>query len=187
MGNKEPAARISAQEELRSALGKQIADLEERLRQLKYKRNSLAYISQLPGEPLCNIFTEYKILSVKEQSSQPFASPFGWMTVGQICHRWRELSLELKRFWSHIKIGTEPEMSPRFIQLMLARSNPPTLLRVGQIGWHHKVPGFGRRGLTSEANPKNGFERVCTGPAVLGAQTPSFSTLPRDPRRSLYL
>ncbi|KAJ8496217.1 hypothetical protein ONZ45_g12548 [Pleurotus djamor] len=77
----------------------EISTLEDKIRDLKTRRNEFSFIGQLPDEVLSTIF----ILMRDDALSSP--SPAGkltWLNISPVCRHWRQLSLATPALWSYI-------------------------------------------------------------------------------------
>jgi len=98
------------------------------LQALKYKRNELAPISQLPVEVLLHIFALCASTSQKpfrlSTTSVGYHSTesIDWIHVTHVSHKWREVAISAPSLWAHIT----PSPPPWAIE-MLSRSNPVPL------------------------------------------------------------
>jgi hypothetical protein len=96
------------------AVDNKIKSLEESTQALKIYRNTLVPISRLPTEILTIIFSLLASLGVLESSLPIAPSP-----VSHVCHRWRDISLNLPYLWNHINFTT---LTSAGAAEMLARS-----------------------------------------------------------------
>jgi hypothetical protein len=87
----------------------EIKSLEESLRALRQRRNTLSPISTLPTEVIAAIF-----YLLREQPDIYLALP-----VAHVCRRWREIALAHPLFWSHLDFTT---VSPAGATEILARA-----------------------------------------------------------------
>ncbi|KAH6905585.1 hypothetical protein BKA70DRAFT_1191727 [Coprinopsis sp. MPI-PUGE-AT-0042] len=102
----------------------EIAVLEERIRVLRTKRNTLAPISALPNELLRKVLMECcgKWPRIDEDRTE-------WLVVTHVCHLWRTSALEYPQLWSSI----DPDMGLNWMKTFLSRSkDAPLSLRVSQ-------------------------------------------------------
>jgi hypothetical protein len=98
--------------------------LESSTQALKLHRNTLVPISRLPTEILSYIFS---ILP---------SSPTAPSPISHVCHRWREVSLELPYLWSHIDFT---KLTPAGAAEMLARAEMvPLHLEAQTTQWSKK-------------------------------------------------
>ena len=88
----------------------EISSLEESLRALRRRRNTLSPISSLPAEIIAAIFILARL---------PGSDGRPDIRVTQVCHRWREIVLDHPLFWSHINISA---VNPAGMTEMLARA-----------------------------------------------------------------
>ena len=73
----------------------EINSLEESIRALRQRRNTLSPISSLPAEVIAAIFLLARLPGERGQPD---------IRVAQVCRRWREIVLDHPRFWSHINL-----------------------------------------------------------------------------------
>jgi hypothetical protein len=78
------------------AIDAEIKSLEESLRALKQRRNTLAPISTLPTEVIFAIF-----YLLREETDICLALP-----VAHVCRQWREIALDHPLFWSRLNLTT---------------------------------------------------------------------------------
>jgi hypothetical protein len=109
----------------------ELVALEERMRALRTRRNSLSPISSIPPELLSTIFVHHA------QQTQLLYNPdnpdiLSWLIVGHICRHWREVALGTPELWATPFLN-----SLQATDEMLARSKmAPLNLR---IGWRYRV------------------------------------------------
>ncbi|KAH9041370.1 hypothetical protein EDB85DRAFT_2286338 [Lactarius pseudohatsudake] len=92
---------------LREAIDAEIKSesLEDSIRALRHRRNALAPVSSLSTEIIADIFSFLHL---------PGRSPLGGepdnhlvpLRVAHVCHRWREIALDLPFLWSHVDFAT---------------------------------------------------------------------------------
>ncbi|KAH9070733.1 hypothetical protein EDB83DRAFT_361610 [Lactarius deliciosus] len=79
--------------------------LEDSIQALRHRRNTLAPVSSLSPEIIADIFSFLHL---------PGRSPLGGepdnhlvsLRVAHVCHRWREIALDLPFLWSHVNFAT---------------------------------------------------------------------------------
>ena len=113
---------------LRQAIDDEINSLQESVRALKSRRNTLAPISRLPPETLTAIFS--------------FLPPSAWVTkvrnlaricVTHVCRQWRETALNYPRLWSDFNLT---KLTPAVMAEILARAQTmPLNLEANVIKW----------------------------------------------------
>ena len=108
--------------------------LEKCTRVMKVYRNTLVPISCLPTEILsviCSLLTSQASLeAVNFESSLPTPS----FSISHVCHRWREISLNLPYLWSFVNLT---KLTPAGAAVMLARAKmAPLHLEVETIKWN---------------------------------------------------
>ena len=107
-------------DDLRQAIDDEINSLEQSIRVLKSRRNTLAPISCLPPETLATIFS---FLSPDEGDFH-----LDWICFSRVCRHWRETALNYPRLWSHINFRVlydsykNTEGAPAIIAEILARA-----------------------------------------------------------------
>jgi hypothetical protein len=92
--------------------------------------DTLVPISRLPTEILSIIFSLLHSFEVLDLESSP-PSPFS--PVSHVCHRWREISLDLPYLWSHINFT---KLTPAGAAVMLVRAKmAPLYLEAQTMQW----------------------------------------------------
>jgi hypothetical protein len=107
----------------RQKIDKEIQDAYEQVnkltRQLKTRRNTLAYISRLPTEIISRIFT-----TLAHSSCMDHDSDLSWIrSVTAVCGHWRTIALECPNLWSIIVCS-----KPNWVGEMLKRSKMTPLI-----------------------------------------------------------
>jgi hypothetical protein len=92
------------------AIDAEIKSLEESLRALRQRRNTLSPISSLPAEVIAAIFL---LARLPDERGRPD------IRVAHVCRRWREIVLDHPVFWSHVNITA---IGPAGVTEMLARA-----------------------------------------------------------------
>jgi hypothetical protein len=101
--------QANSREDLQQAIDAEIKSLEESIRSLKHRRNSLAPISSLPTEIISNIFSILRVpvapspLTLPTLSEKPDNLP--WFRISHVCRHWREITLNQPLFWSHLRLA----------------------------------------------------------------------------------
>ena len=103
----------------------EIKSLEESLRALRQRRNTLSPISTLPAEVIAAIFL---LARSPGEGGQPD------IRVAHVCRRWREIVLNHPLFWSHINITG---VGAAGATEMLARA------KMAPLYLEAKIPGYG--------------------------------------------
>lgn len=106
----------------------EIKSLEDSIHALTRRRNSLAPISSLPAEVIAAIFF---LLRIPDFHGRP--KSFLALRVTQVCHRWREISLENPLLWSHFDFAT---VSPAGATEILARTRMAPLSLSTNVYFH---------------------------------------------------
>ncbi|KAH6905577.1 hypothetical protein BKA70DRAFT_1291622 [Coprinopsis sp. MPI-PUGE-AT-0042] len=109
----------------RKQVDAEIAVLEERIRQLKIKRNTLSPIYALPNELLCRMFLECRgqWMQIDDKGCPT------WTAVTQVCDVWRTAALEYPQLWS----GIDPDMNLYWMKTFISRAKGASLsLRISQ-------------------------------------------------------
>lgn len=109
----------------------ELVALEERMRALRMRRNSLSLISSIPPELLGTIFVHHA------QQTQLLHSPdnsdiLSWIIVGHICHQWREVALGTPELWATPFLN-----SSQATDEMLTRSKMAPL--IVRVGWQYRM------------------------------------------------
>ncbi|KAH6905581.1 hypothetical protein BKA70DRAFT_1502993 [Coprinopsis sp. MPI-PUGE-AT-0042] len=116
-------ARDSEVDLERKKVDAEIAVLEERIRQLKTKRNTLAPIQSLPNELLCRTFLECRgqWMQLDEEGCPT------WIAVTHVCQAWRLSALGYPQLWSSV----DREIGVYWMETFLSRSKgAPLSLRI---------------------------------------------------------
>ncbi|KAH9070744.1 hypothetical protein EDB83DRAFT_2579871 [Lactarius deliciosus] len=97
----------NSRENQRQAIDAEIRLLQESLRALRRRRNTLAPISSLPPELFAAIFS---FLRLPPSGTTPLGMEpdrqLSWLHVVHVCHQWREVALNQPFFWSHVDFTT---------------------------------------------------------------------------------
>ncbi|KAG2132780.1 hypothetical protein DEU56DRAFT_812004 [Suillus clintonianus] len=119
-----PASTSKAQVEIDD----EIVALEERMRALRIRRNSLSPISSLPPEILGAIFVHHvQQTQLLYQDNPEAPAILSWLNVGHVCRHWREVTLGTPELWSAPFLN-----SSQATEEMLVRSKmAPLKLRAG--------------------------------------------------------
>ncbi|KAJ8507194.1 hypothetical protein ONZ45_g10406 [Pleurotus djamor] len=96
-------------------IDRQIVEHEAAIYRLKLERNALSGVHNLPSDVLSIIALIYKELNVNARRGS-------WLSILGVCTRWRQLILDLPRFWGTISSEDFP-----FIDAMLLRSHETPL------------------------------------------------------------
>lgn len=124
-----PAVPIDSSEltsKAQTEIDDELVALEERMRALRTRRNSLSLVSSIPPELLSTIFVHHA------QQTQLLHNPdnpdiLSWIIVGHICHHWREVALGTPELWATPFLN-----SSQATDKMLTRSKmAPLILRIG--------------------------------------------------------
>jgi hypothetical protein len=101
-----------------------IAELDEEIRQLRTKRNSLMLLFGLPSEILAHIMIILQ--NVETQTSFSFETLKGfnkdWVHFTHTCSRMRQIALETPSFWTFIDLTGCAQKEPPWLELALRRS-----------------------------------------------------------------
>ena len=91
------------------AIDAEIKSLEESIRALRRRRNTLTLISSLPTEVIITIFTLLRGSVASSDASSSLTTLYKersdnlpWIRVAHVCHHWRELALNQPLLWSHV-------------------------------------------------------------------------------------
>ena len=95
----------NSRELLQQAIDAQIEALEESVRALKLRRNTLSPISSLPTEVFAAIFTILCLPSTPPLGGKP-DHHLARFHVSHVCHQWREIALNQRLLWSHVNFTT---------------------------------------------------------------------------------
>ncbi|KAI0044450.1 hypothetical protein FA95DRAFT_1597377 [Auriscalpium vulgare] len=87
-------------------------------RALRLQRNSLLPVARLPPEILRSIFTFCS--DIDHPRIEGWRSTcIGWLTVTQICRRWRSVALEHPGLWTHVYSSLGPVWADVFVERAL--------------------------------------------------------------------
>jgi hypothetical protein len=106
------------------AIDAEIKSLEESLRALRQRRNTLSPISSLPAEIIAGIFL---LARLPDERGRPD------LRVSQVCRRWREIVLDYPVFWSHVDVTA---IGPAGMTMMLARA------KMAPLDLEANIPGY---------------------------------------------
>ena len=115
-------------------LDNKIKSLEESTYSLKRYRNTFVPISRLPTEILSNIFkfTLPASFGILDFLPVPIVPSY----ISHVCHRWRDISLNMPYLWSHINFA---QLTPAGATEMLARAKmAPLHLKAKTSRWSTK-------------------------------------------------
>ena len=116
-----------------------LQDIDNKILAWKLHRNTLVPIARLPPEILSIIFS---LLSASGPSLDHFKRPSRFFipitpsSLSHVCHRWREISLNLPCFWSHINLT---ELTPACAAEMLARAKMAPLHLAAAVTIAHDI------------------------------------------------
>ncbi|KAJ7119313.1 hypothetical protein C8R43DRAFT_1112450 [Mycena crocata] len=146
---------------------------------LKAKRNSLAPISSLPNELLCQIFIIHAV-----ETDTLFN--LKWTQIMHVCHRWHDLAMATQPLWAFIQMGYRPDTISRFFkQLDLSGAAPITLKFEAFEAYYTGsiLANSGRiQGLEAHGEAKEVYELIHSLPE---ADFPILSFLDFDPTYKL--
>ncbi|KAJ7657346.1 hypothetical protein DFH06DRAFT_461181 [Mycena polygramma] len=118
-GLQESISSTSLADEM-EAINRQIEWHTLQISLLKIKRNSLAPISKLPNELLCQIFSVYAT-DFKELSS------LKWTRLMLVCRRWHDLAITHQYLWSFIEMYSTRDCHGLETQLQRSGAAPLTI------------------------------------------------------------
>ena len=75
------------------------------------------YLALNPLGYVEHAFSDFKPTRYNVLMPKPTLSVYSWMAISRVCHRWREVSLNTLKLWSHIYLGP-----PDRVQVFLERS-----------------------------------------------------------------
>ena len=114
------------------AVENKIKWLEESAHAMKvYWNTTLIPISRLPAEILSIIFSLLSSFEALDLVSSP---PTPSLPVSHVCHRWREISLNLPYLWSHINFTNLKTPAGAAVMLVRAKT-APLYLEAETIQW----------------------------------------------------
>ncbi|KZT64037.1 hypothetical protein DAEQUDRAFT_67943 [Daedalea quercina L-15889] len=129
-----PQAREVLEEEV-SRYTNHICDLRSRI-------NSLAPVSVLHSEILCEIFLR-AARGVNDYEGRHWRSKYGWISISHVCRHWRSVALSCSVLWSELHL---PHASHEFLQELLVRSGTAPLT-VTYLKW--ETSGWGGHAVTA--------------------------------------
>jgi hypothetical protein len=97
--------QANSRECLQQAIDAEIKSLEESVRALKLRRNTLSPISSLPPEVFAAIFSTLCLPGTSSLGGKP-DNHLARLTVSHVCHQWREIALNQSLLWSHVDFTT---------------------------------------------------------------------------------
>ena len=95
----------TSQKCLQQAIDTEIKSLEEYIRALKSRRNTLSPISSLPLEVFTAIFSFACLPGIPSPGKKPGYHP-ARPYVSHICHQWREIAFNQPLLWNHVDFTT---------------------------------------------------------------------------------
>ena len=115
----------------------EIKSLEESLRALRQRRNTLSPISSLPVEVISAIFLLARLPGSEGQPD---------IRVAQVCRRWRKIVLDHSLFWSHVNLTgigwvgvtemlARAKMTPLYLEATISSYHTQTYSRWGDAGF----------------------------------------------------
>ncbi|KAH9070737.1 hypothetical protein EDB83DRAFT_361652 [Lactarius deliciosus] len=88
---------------LRQAIDAEIKSLEESIRTLRRRRNTLVPVSSLPSEVITTIFSFLRVrVTLLDFKLDEKPDDLAWLRVAHVCHQWRDIALNHPIFWSHV-------------------------------------------------------------------------------------
>ncbi|KAH8993961.1 hypothetical protein EDB92DRAFT_1851946 [Lactarius akahatsu] len=100
-------SQASSREYQQQAIDAEVKSLEESIRALRRRRNTLAPISALPTEVITVIFSFLRVpVKLLLIALLEVTDPLAWLRVTHVCHHWREIALHQPLFWSHVNFTT---------------------------------------------------------------------------------
>jgi hypothetical protein len=98
-------AQANSREFLQQAIGAKIQSLEESLRTLKLRRNTLSPVSSLPPEIFAAIFSFLCLPGIPSLGGNPDHN-IARLHISHVCHQWREIAFNQPQLWSHVDFNT---------------------------------------------------------------------------------
>ncbi|KAH9166930.1 hypothetical protein EDB89DRAFT_1891050 [Lactarius sanguifluus] len=134
-------SQATSREYQRQSIDAEIKSLEESIRALRRRRNTLAPISSLPAEVIVTVFSFLRVrvtlLAFKRGAN---SDGLAWLRVAHVCHQWREIALNQPLFWSHVDFTT---VSSAGAAEILARGGTvPLQLEARILAGHWYEPRF---------------------------------------------
>ncbi|TCD68971.1 hypothetical protein EIP91_009361 [Steccherinum ochraceum] len=108
----------------------QISHCQRSLATLKAQRNTFLPAVRLLPEVLAQVFRWCQVIAYQDEfdlniSGKTF--PYPWITVTQVCRRWREVALDTVGLWTTLRIRHPDQAQHPLTQLVLARSKAALL------------------------------------------------------------
>jgi hypothetical protein len=95
----------NSRKHLQQAIDAEIKSLEESIRALKSRRNTLSPVSSLPPEVFAAIFSLLCLPGIPSLGGKP-GKNLARLRVSHVCHQWREIALNQPLLWSHVNFDT---------------------------------------------------------------------------------
>ncbi|KAH9936671.1 uncharacterized protein B0H18DRAFT_1101115 [Fomitopsis serialis] len=122
----------------RGAIEDEIVYQSNYLAVLKTHLYTVAPISVLPPEVLCEVFLHIAASIVGGQSAYLMPPPSSWMGVSHVCRHWRSVALSCLALWSDIMVSTLPPTRTEWMAEVLERSKSAPLA-VAITAWKSDV------------------------------------------------
>ncbi|KAH9161212.1 hypothetical protein EDB89DRAFT_755206 [Lactarius sanguifluus] len=100
-----PKANPPSREHQRQVIDAEIKSLEESIRVLRVRRNTLAPVSSLPTEVTAAIFSFLCLPGTSQQGGKP-DHHLRSLRVAHVCRQWRNIALDLPLLWNHVDFTT---------------------------------------------------------------------------------
>ena len=94
-------SKANPREFQRQTIDAEIKSLEQSIRALRFRRNTLAPISSLPTEVFGAIFSLLRLPGTPALTGEP-DHHLAWLSVTHVCHQWRSIALNDPLLWRHI-------------------------------------------------------------------------------------
>ncbi|KAF8257832.1 hypothetical protein EI94DRAFT_1756648 [Lactarius quietus] len=122
--------QVNSRECLQRAIDAEVKLLEESIRALKSRRNTLSPISSLPPEVFAAIFSFACLPGIPSLGGTP-DNNLTRLHISHVCRQWREIALNQPVLWSHIDFDT---LSSASVTEMLVRAqSAPLYLEASMI------------------------------------------------------
>ncbi|KAF8119731.1 hypothetical protein EV363DRAFT_1380174, partial [Boletus edulis] len=145
------------------------------LSSLHMHRNPLCFVYRLPSETLEDVFIHYARDYHRTANVDPAPTVPTWVNVSYVSRRWRHVALNCATLWTYLFIT-----SPRWTEVLLARSNQAPLKLHVDLDHDDKVIGWGLRSVKPVMNHVERIQDLrlrCTNRDVLSSITSRASCL----------
>ena len=96
---------VTSREQSQQAIDTEIKSLEESIRVLKSRRNTLSPVSSLAPEVFAAIFSHVCLPGIPSLGGKP-GKNLARLRISHVCQQWRKMTLIQPLLWSHINFNT---------------------------------------------------------------------------------